>query len=218
VQEIARLERADPLSIGSVGRTALQGASRRPNRDSEADARIGELLESLQPRGELPPKSTPDDGGRNMKLADQDLTVQLLGSERPEKRPSQDVFVRRRLAAQDFRERRRRGVELNGDNETARHMDAVNAPAILDELESPGGLASMKSTEKIAETSRTEPARKEHCCEALSGKSTAIGHFPAKASLAAGRREGDKGLCSPNMTPRLRSSGSSGSNLARSAR
>jgi hypothetical protein len=29
-------------------------------------------------------------------------------------------------------------------------MDTVNAPTILDELERPGSLASMKSTEKIA--------------------------------------------------------------------
>jgi hypothetical protein len=128
----------------------MQRASWRPNRHAKANARIGQLLENLQPCGELPPKSTPDHRRRKVKLANQDLAVEPLGSERAEKRPSQDVFVCRRLTAQDFRERRRRGVELYGDYETACHMDTVNAPTILDELERPSSLSSMKSTEKIA--------------------------------------------------------------------
>ena len=138
------------MRFTGIGGTTLQRTSRRSNGHPKADPCIAQLLEHLEPGGELLPKGAAHDRRRHVKLANQDLAVEPLGSERAEKRPSQDVFVCRRLTAQDFRERRRRGVELYGDYETACHMDTVNAPTILDELERPSSLSSMKSTEKIA--------------------------------------------------------------------
>jgi hypothetical protein len=57
-------------------------------------------------------------------------------------------------------------------------VNAVRAPSIFDELQGACGLPSMKSTEKVAETCRTEPARKTHRCPRLSRRRGRLGQFP----------------------------------------
>jgi hypothetical protein len=156
------------MRFTGIGGTTLQRTSRRSNGHPKADPCIAQLLEHLEPGGELLPKGAAHDRRRHVKLANQDLAVKPLRCKRAEKRAPQHVFVGRRLAAQDFGERWRRRVELDGNDETAGHVNAVRAPSIFEELQGACGLPSMKSTEKVAETGRTEPAGKTHGCPRLS--------------------------------------------------
>jgi hypothetical protein len=128
----------------------MQGSSRGPDGDTEADARIGKLLESLQPSRELPAKRAPDHHGRDMKLADEDLSVKPLGSQRSKKRALDEILVGRRLASQDFGQRGSRRVELHRHDQTARDVNAVGAAPILDELQGPGGFAPVQDAEEVA--------------------------------------------------------------------
>jgi hypothetical protein len=127
----------------------LKRASRRAHRDAKTDASVRELFENLEPSGELPPKGVTDDGARHVKLANQHLSVKSLRGKGAKKRSSQEVVVRGRVPAQDFGQGRSRGVELDGHDEPARHMDTMNAPAVLHELERPAGFAAVKRAEEI---------------------------------------------------------------------
>jgi hypothetical protein len=77
----------------------LQRASRGADSYAETDPGIRQILKGLQPSCELPPKRTPDDGRRDVKLADENLAMQPLRGERTKQRTSQEVFVRCRFAA-----------------------------------------------------------------------------------------------------------------------
>lgn len=90
-----------------------------------------------------------DDGARHVKLANQDLSVKSLRGKGSKKGPSHKVVVRGRVPTQDFGEGRSRCVELDGYDEPARHVDAMNAPSVLHKLERPAGFAAVKRAQEI---------------------------------------------------------------------
>lgn len=115
--------------------------------------------------------------------------MQSLRGERPKKRTPQEVFVRRRVGAQDLRERRSRSVELHCHDQTAGHVDTVRASTVLDELQRTCRLAPVKSAEKVAETGGAEPTGQKHGCRDCRAQHTVGGKFlegerqrPASAS------------------------------------
>jgi len=116
--------------------------------------------------------------------------MQSLGGKRPKKRTPQEVFVRRRFAAQDFGERRRRSVELHSHDQPPCHVDTVRAPSVLHELQRACRLAPVKSTEKIAETGGTEPTGKKHGYRDCRAQPTVGGKFSEgeRQRLASGTR------------------------------
>jgi hypothetical protein len=159
MQELGGTERRRPrFAASTLGGPTLKRASGRADGDAKADARVRELFEDLEPSGELPPKGVTDDGARHVKLANQYLSVKSLRGKGPKKRPSQEIVVRGRVSAQDFGEGRSRGVELDGDDEPARHVDAMNTPPVLHELERPAGFAAVQGAEEITESRRTKSA------------------------------------------------------------
>jgi hypothetical protein len=195
MEKVARLKRRAPMRLADIARRVTpERAPRRSNRNTETDACIGQLLERLEPSDELLPKGATHYGGRNVEVTNQDLAMKPLRSQRAEKRASQHVFVGRWLAAQDFGQRRRSRVELDGDNEAASHVNAVRSSSILDELQGACGLPSMKSTKKITETGRAEPAGKKHGCPRLSRRRRRLGQFPTDPAALGirGRRKGSR--------------------------
>lgn len=116
--------------------------------------------------------------------------MQALRRERAEERSTKRVVVDRAIAAQDLCEGGRRAIELDGNDESAREVNAVGSSAILDELEGAIPPRTMQRPEEITERRRAQTTGEPHAqtVRARAWASQVLGRDTRSARSAPSRR------------------------------
>ena len=137
-------------------------AARSADGDVKEDARVGELLEKLQPTEELPAEGRSDHRRRELEIGDQHFTKEAARCDRTKDRSAQGVFVDRAIAAEHVRERGPRAVDFHGHDEPGADVNAVDAPAVFGEGERATGVRAVEAAEEITERRQAKPTREQH--------------------------------------------------------
>ena len=97
-----------------------------------------------------------------MEVRREHLADEALRGERAKERAAERAVVERAGRLEELGERRARAVDLDGGDEPLREVNAVRAPAILDELEGAARARAVERAEEIAERRRAESAGELH--------------------------------------------------------
>jgi len=145
--------------LGRIEGRVDERSARRPHRHAERDLGVAHLLEHLEAKHDLTAQRASDHRRSEVEVADEHLAMETSRCHRAEEGTAESVLVDLASAAEDLRERGGRAIELDGGDEAAREMDAMNAAAGLRQLEGARRVLAMKRAQQIAERRRLETTR-----------------------------------------------------------